>query len=133
MKTTPYASATSGTKARDEITKVLRRLGCESIGFMDDLRSTNRDRQVQFWLGATVLVACCSFEVKSGAYWLLAGCHVDWGELSVANRDTPASETTIRSGNRFFMGVGRKNVFPRHAVSRISAESTSERASGLAC
>jgi hypothetical protein len=50
----PYASATSGTKAREEITKVLRRMGCESIGFMDDfekqellLAFTHRGRQVQ--------------------------------------------------------------------------------------
>jgi hypothetical protein len=50
----PYASATSGTKAREEIIKVLRRLGCESIGFMDDFQSqelllafTHRGRQVQ--------------------------------------------------------------------------------------
>jgi hypothetical protein len=33
---TPYASATSGAAARDEITKMLRRFGCESVGFMDD-------------------------------------------------------------------------------------------------
>lgn len=32
----PYADATSGAKARDEITKILRRFGCESVGFMDD-------------------------------------------------------------------------------------------------
>jgi hypothetical protein len=32
----PYASATTGVKAREEIIKVLRRFGCESIGFMDD-------------------------------------------------------------------------------------------------
>jgi hypothetical protein len=36
MKSIPYASATSGTKAREEITKILRHFGCESIGFMDD-------------------------------------------------------------------------------------------------
>jgi len=34
--TVPYESASTGVKARDEITKVLRRFGCESIGFMDD-------------------------------------------------------------------------------------------------
>lgn len=33
---TPYAGATSGAAARDEITKLLRRFGCESVGFMDD-------------------------------------------------------------------------------------------------
>jgi hypothetical protein len=52
--TVPYASATTGTKAREEITKVLRRFGCESIGFMDDfdkhemlLAFTHRGRNVQ--------------------------------------------------------------------------------------
>jgi hypothetical protein len=34
--TVPYATATSGEKARDEILKILRRFGCESVGFMDD-------------------------------------------------------------------------------------------------
>ena len=32
----PYASATTGLKAREEITRLLRRFGCEQIGFMDD-------------------------------------------------------------------------------------------------
>lgn len=32
----PYASATSGAAARDEIRNILRRFGCSSIGFMDD-------------------------------------------------------------------------------------------------
>ena len=35
---TPYAAATTGTKAREEITKILRRFGCEEIGFADNLR-----------------------------------------------------------------------------------------------
>jgi hypothetical protein len=46
--------ATSGNKAREEITKTLRRFGCESIGFMDEydkhevlLAFTHRGRQVQ--------------------------------------------------------------------------------------
>jgi hypothetical protein len=50
----PYSSATTGTKAREEISKVLRRFGCESIGFMDDyqqhevlLAFKHRNRQVQ--------------------------------------------------------------------------------------
>jgi hypothetical protein len=37
--TVPYASATSGASARDEITKMLRRFGCESVGFMDDFEN----------------------------------------------------------------------------------------------
>lgn len=32
----PYENATSGDAARSEITKILRRFGCSSIGFMDD-------------------------------------------------------------------------------------------------
>lgn len=32
----PYENATSGAAARDEIVKLLRRFGCESVGFMDD-------------------------------------------------------------------------------------------------
>lgn len=50
----PYATASTGASARDEITKVLRRFGCESVGFMDDfdkhevlLAFTHRGRQVQ--------------------------------------------------------------------------------------
>lgn len=34
--TIPYAKATSGDAARGEMTKLLRRMGCESVGFMDD-------------------------------------------------------------------------------------------------
>ena len=51
---TPYASASSGAAARDEIMKILRRFGCESVGFMDDfdnaeviLAFTHRGRPVQ--------------------------------------------------------------------------------------
>lgn len=32
----PYENATSGAKAREEITALLRRMGCEKVGFMDD-------------------------------------------------------------------------------------------------
>ena len=35
MKGLPYASATS-TKARDDISRMLQRFGCESVGIMDD-------------------------------------------------------------------------------------------------
>lgn len=34
--TVPYEGATSGAKAREEITNLLRRMGCEEVGFMDD-------------------------------------------------------------------------------------------------
>ena len=36
----PYASATSGASARDEVTKILRRFGCEAVGFMDHSQAT---------------------------------------------------------------------------------------------
>lgn len=39
--TVPYANATSGMKARDEITKTLQRFGCESVGFMDDFAESS--------------------------------------------------------------------------------------------
>lgn len=52
--TVPYATASTGASARDEITKVLRRFGCESVGFMDDfdkhevlLAFTHRGRSIQ--------------------------------------------------------------------------------------
>lgn len=37
--TFPYASASSGDAARGEITRLLRRFGCQKIGFMDDFGS----------------------------------------------------------------------------------------------
>jgi hypothetical protein len=51
---TPYASATSDRRARDDITKILRRFGCDSVGFVNDwekheviLALTHRGRPVQ--------------------------------------------------------------------------------------
>jgi hypothetical protein len=50
----PYEGATSGAAARDEITKLLRKFGCESVGFMDDFENqtvllafTHRGRPMQ--------------------------------------------------------------------------------------
>lgn len=37
--TVPYENATSGARAREEITSLLRRMGCESVGFMDDFEA----------------------------------------------------------------------------------------------
>lgn len=52
--TLPYANASSGAKAREEITKILQRFGCESVGFMDEfstrsvlLAFSHRGRNVQ--------------------------------------------------------------------------------------
>lgn len=35
----PYASARSGQSAREEILKILRHFGCESVGFMDEFET----------------------------------------------------------------------------------------------
>lgn len=50
----PYASAKSGLAARGEITKLLQKFGCESVGFMDNfadqsvvLQFIHRGRSVQ--------------------------------------------------------------------------------------
>ena len=50
----PYATATTGTRAQEEVKKILLRLGCESVGFMDIydrhellLAFTHRGRQVE--------------------------------------------------------------------------------------
>jgi hypothetical protein len=32
----PYANASSGNRAREEISKILQRFGCEKVGFMED-------------------------------------------------------------------------------------------------
>lgn len=52
--TIPYATASSGLKAREEIQKILRHFGCESVGFMDQfdtktviLAFTRGGRQIQ--------------------------------------------------------------------------------------
>ncbi len=52
--TLPYANASSGTRAREEITRILRHFGCESVGFMDEFETKSlvlafihRDRKVQ--------------------------------------------------------------------------------------
>jgi hypothetical protein len=52
--TVPYSSASSGIRAREEITKVLRRFGAEEIGFLDKyndqmvlLHFVHRGRRVQ--------------------------------------------------------------------------------------
>jgi len=50
----PYAKATSGAAAREEISRMLQRFGCEQVGFMDEfdahsvlLAFRHRGRQVQ--------------------------------------------------------------------------------------
>lgn len=50
----PYSNSSSGMQARNEITKILQKFGCESVGFMDDfaeqsllLAFRHRGRNVQ--------------------------------------------------------------------------------------
>jgi hypothetical protein len=56
---TPYASAKSDMRAREEIKKILYRFGAEKVGFMDDLAKhevllafTHRGRQIQLHASA---------------------------------------------------------------------------------
>jgi hypothetical protein len=65
--TIPYVSASAGVRARDEITKILRRLGCESIGFMDDFQKhevllafKHRGQSVQLLASAKATLAVWS-------------------------------------------------------------------------
>jgi hypothetical protein len=58
-KSTPYASATAGIRAREEVKKTLQRFGCEKVGFMDDFQKqevllafVHRGRQVQLHASA---------------------------------------------------------------------------------
>ncbi len=55
----PYATASTGTKAREEIIKILQAFGCESVGFMDDFENyslllafKHRGRQMQLQASA---------------------------------------------------------------------------------
>jgi hypothetical protein len=41
MADVPYSGATSGAAAREEITKLLRRIGCDRIGFMDEYATSS--------------------------------------------------------------------------------------------
>ena len=56
----PYQNASSGLKAREEITRILRRFGCESVGFMDEFNTRTvilafvwRGRQIQLRASAS--------------------------------------------------------------------------------
>ncbi len=56
---TPYATATSGAAAREDITRLLRRFGCESAGFLGDFGANevtlgflHRGRRVQLRVSA---------------------------------------------------------------------------------
>lgn len=58
--TLPYESASSGVRAREEIIKILKRFGCESVGFMDQfedsavlLAFTHRGRNIQLRASAS--------------------------------------------------------------------------------
>lgn len=50
---TPYANSTSGHKAREEITKLLGKFGCQSVGFMDEF-STKSVLLAFTWRGRNV-------------------------------------------------------------------------------
>ncbi len=123
----PYESATSGASAREEITRLLRRMGCERIGFMDEfdrsevlLAFVHRGRDVHLrasakgWaamytiaLFGDVLLAC----VPSGQDVIQAAraeadkAGLDWEEPTVINgvrlTDSPRdADQVVYSGTR---------------------------------
>lgn len=91
----PYASASSGSSAREEITKILHRFGCESVGFMDDfaekavvLAFKHRGRPVQLrasakgWAAMYLKANPWSYQRKSNkAAWEQAA--LDQGLIAV--------------------------------------------------
>lgn len=51
----PYANATSGGKARDEIVRLLKHFECESVGFMDNF--SEHSLMLQFvWRGRNIQI-----------------------------------------------------------------------------
>ena len=48
----PYANATTGYKAREDIAKLLEKFGCQSVGFMDEF-DTQSVLLAFTWRGAT--------------------------------------------------------------------------------
>ena len=64
-RSVPYAQATSGERARAEVAALLRRFGCESVGFMDDFADQSlmlafqwHGRRVQLRASARGWVPC---------------------------------------------------------------------------
>ena len=113
----PYAGATSGENARAEATKILRRLGCEQIGFMDDfenrevllapLHSITRDlitSQAINWgndafaRGAYSYATPKTREAQMALRKLDAGAVFFSGEALYAGQDVGTVEAALASG-----------------------------------
>jgi hypothetical protein len=85
----PYATASSGAQARDDITKVLRRFGCESVGFMDDfekhevlLAFTHRGRSIQLRASAK---GWAQMYLKENPYtYRRSGTRIDYEQKALA-------------------------------------------------
>lgn len=84
----PYEHATSGMGAREEITRLLRRLGCESVGFMDDfdrqeviLAFSHQGRDVQLRASARGWAALW---LKANPYGRKRGTQEDYHRRALA-------------------------------------------------
>jgi len=118
----PYAKASSGAAARDELAKILQRFGCESVGFMDDFAESavvlafkHRGRPVQLRASAKGWAAMYlranphnCYRKSSKAEWERAA--LDQGLIAVSSilRDwvkgqVTAVETGILSFEAVFM------------------------------
>ena len=74
-------------RAREEIAKILRRFGCESIGFMDDLAKhevllafTNRGRQVQMRASAK---GWAQMYLKENPYYRRRATRQEWEQAAL--------------------------------------------------
>jgi hypothetical protein len=126
----PYAGATTGRKAREEITKIRRRLGCESIGFMDDyskaevlLAFTHRGRQVQLRVAARGWAALY-LKVEPWTYGRRGTRHDYEGPSTRPHRrqlDLEGLDQRIGHGDRGWHSELRSSVSTVHVSCRRSA------------
>ena len=114
----PYSSATSGTKARVEISKVLRHLGCESLASW-----TTTTRMRFCWLSRIVVATfSCAYRQKDGRRCFSRSGH---GATSIAARNRSTSrprlgKATLRSIPFFATGL-------RDRSPRLSAASSASK------
>lgn len=81
MTDIPYAKASSGAAAREEITRLLRRIGCDRIGFMDEYAS-----------GCVIL----AFEHRGRAVQMRASAH-GWANWFLRENPWSSRRTSTQS------------------------------------
>lgn len=116
----PYAGATSGRKARDEVIKILRRFGAESVGYMDEFatktvilqftymgRNVSMRANAQGWANAYVKDSPYTYRMKRTQHQYEQFA-IDQGMIAVDSiiRDWVKGQmTAIETGILTFEGV----------------------------